>query len=217
MRRWLIAGGIKPDEEVRLVVLPPSQLASCLKAGLIDGFCAGEPWNSVAIAAEAGWCPATSADLDPWHPEKILLLHGVVARSRPDEHAALIRALDQACAFCDAPGNRPAVAEILRRSGYFSRALDVLERSLVGPFDTGRGEACAANGFHIFHRGDSNRPSHADGRRLVSEFLAHGLLPPGVTGTAHSVLNAGWRDDLYDKSLAAITAESTARSPSINP
>ena len=54
LRYWLAAAGIDPDRDVRLVVIPPPFLADALRAGQIDGFCVGEPWNSVAVDAGVG-------------------------------------------------------------------------------------------------------------------------------------------------------------------
>src|SRR5688572_11513837 len=45
LRYWLAAGGIHPDQDVNLVVIPPSQMVAQLSSGRIDGFCAGEPWG----------------------------------------------------------------------------------------------------------------------------------------------------------------------------
>ena len=36
-----------------------------LAAGTIDGYCAGEPWNTLAVREGAGWCPAWSAAQAP--------------------------------------------------------------------------------------------------------------------------------------------------------
>jgi NitT/TauT family transport system ATP-binding protein len=57
LRFWMAAGGVDPDEDVRLVVLPPPYMAASLGEGQVDGFCAGAPWNSVAVAsASASSC-----------------------------------------------------------------------------------------------------------------------------------------------------------------
>ena len=50
LRYWLAACGIDPDRDVRLVVLPPPLLVDALREGQIDGFCVGEPWNSLAVS-----------------------------------------------------------------------------------------------------------------------------------------------------------------------
>lgn len=51
LRYWFAAGGIDPDRDVRLVVIPPPLLVDALRAGQVDGYCVGEPWNSLAVAA----------------------------------------------------------------------------------------------------------------------------------------------------------------------
>ena len=58
LRRWLRGGGIDPDRDLRILPLPPTQVAGSLKAGLIDGFCVGEPWNSQAVEEGTGWVVA---------------------------------------------------------------------------------------------------------------------------------------------------------------
>ena len=97
--RWLRSAGLDPQRHVRVMVLPPTQMASSLKAGLIDGYCVGEPWNSVAVAESSGWVVATSAELAPRHPEKVLLAGPSLMNERAAEHAGLIRALHEACAI----------------------------------------------------------------------------------------------------------------------
>ena len=49
LRQWLVSGGINPDRDVRIVIVPPPQMYINLKAGHLDGYCVGEPWNSVAV------------------------------------------------------------------------------------------------------------------------------------------------------------------------
>ena len=51
LRRWLLSGGIDPDKEILIVVLPPEQMLGSLQNGHIEGFCCGEPWNSAAVTA----------------------------------------------------------------------------------------------------------------------------------------------------------------------
>ena len=54
LRFWMAAGGIDPDEDVRLVVLPPPYMVDSLANGQVDGFCVGAPWNSVAVESGVG-------------------------------------------------------------------------------------------------------------------------------------------------------------------
>ena len=54
LRDWLGAAAINPDKDVRIITLPPRQMNGCMAAGYIDGFCAGEPWSSVAAVSGDG-------------------------------------------------------------------------------------------------------------------------------------------------------------------
>src|SRR5260221_224956 len=101
LRGWLAGSGINPDRDVRIVVVPPPQMVANLKAGHLDGFCVGEPWNSVAVQARAGWCAAASAELAPGHPEKVLMTRRDFAEKHAEEHAALLASLLESCEFCD--------------------------------------------------------------------------------------------------------------------
>ena len=71
--QWLRRHGISCPADVEIIFLPPPLMPRHLKAGHIDGYCVGEPWNSESILAGTGWCPATSSDLSHGHPEKVLL------------------------------------------------------------------------------------------------------------------------------------------------
>ncbi|MFX5793419.1 ABC transporter substrate-binding protein, partial [Acinetobacter baumannii] len=63
LRAYLAAGGIDPDRDVQLVVIPPSLMVGSLEKGLIDGFCVSSPWKSVAVEAKVGRIVAAGASL----------------------------------------------------------------------------------------------------------------------------------------------------------
>ncbi|RBP47647.1 NitT/TauT family transport system ATP-binding protein [Roseimicrobium gellanilyticum] len=212
LRRWLQSGGINPDRDVRLVVLPPTQMAGSLAAGLIDGYCVGEPWNSAAVARGIGWCPATSEDLMPGHPEKVLLTTEDYAHDHPAEIRSVIRALYEACQFCDRMDNRARVVEILIGSGHVRADRDVLKLSLIGPFDDGTSRRRAAENFHIFHRGDANAPSRAKAEWLLGEFITHGLIAPEAREHAREEVLRCCSPELFHDALTS--PASTTRSKS---
>ena len=214
LRRWLKSGGIDPDKDVRLVVLPPTQMVGSLMAGLIDGYCVGEPWNSVAIEQGIGWCPAISEDLAPNHPEKILLTTEEFAQDRPVEMRALISALYEACKFCDEMANRAQVVSLLMDGGHLQAARAALRASLIGPFDTGMGLKRDAEGFHIFHRNDSNTPSAQKSQWIATEFAEHGIIPKWKLTEALQMASECWREDIFRQ---AIETTRTKRNPQKTP
>jgi len=192
LRQWLIAGGIDVEKDVRIVVLPPTQMVGNLEAGLIDGGCVGEPWNSAAIARGTGFIAATSEQLAPGHPEKVFLTTEKFIDRHPDEVAAIIAALGEACAFCDEIDHRTEVANILHRSGYFAVGEDILKRSLVGPLDLGTGKTSDVSSFYVFQKRDANQPTQQRGQWLLKQFITHGLISSAETAEATAALAACW-------------------------
>lgn len=194
LRDWLLAVGLQPDRDVRTVVVPPAQMFRNLVAGTIDGYCAGEPWNSLAVREGAGWCPAWSAAQAPGHVEKVLMVTARFAQQRAAEHAALVAALAEACAWCDEPQNRERLAEMLAGSSYLNLPARVISPTLLGLFDCGQGRTENIPDFHVFHRGDANVPSAAKAAALQHDLVVAGLLPPSVPAGVHARL---FREDLY--------------------
>jgi ABC-type nitrate/sulfonate/bicarbonate transport system substrate-binding protein len=217
LRHWLKQGGTNPDRDVRMVVLPPTQMPGALHAGLIDGYCVGEPWNSVSIANGAGWSPGSSEDLAPGHPEKVLLTTEHFADSHPSALSAVIRALYEACAFCDEPKNRPKVIDVLVESGYMRAERNILKQSLTGPFDNGAGERRSVEHFHIFHRNKANVPSLDKAEWLVNASVENGLIAPVDVSAARRAMSECWRPDLFHQAInpprAAVTRRTTKRQP----
>ncbi|MEZ5386924.1 MAG: CmpA/NrtA family ABC transporter substrate-binding protein [Prosthecobacter sp.] len=223
LRQWLAAGGIDVVKDVRIVALPPTQMASSLAEGLIDGYCVGEPWNSVAVELGTGWIAATSEQLAPGHPEKVLLTTEKFIEGHYDEVKAIIEALKESCEFCDARENRPEVAKLLAESGYFAGIERTLARSLVGPFELGTENKTAnkvdASNIHIFHRREANVPFSDRGRWLLDQFITHGLLQPPQFAAAAAALRDAWTAELSlpkAKSTAPKTAKSKKRPQSVH-
>lgn len=156
LRNWLRSAGLDPDRDARYIVLPPPLVGEHLRGGQIDGFCAGEPWNSLAALQGDGWVVATSGTLAPRHPEKVLLVRNELLDRRDEGYDALRAAVVDACRFCDKPESRDTVVDILHARGVFPKDRAVLANSLIGPFQTGTGALSEPGPFTIFHRGQAN-------------------------------------------------------------
>lgn len=200
LRRWLASGGIDPDRDVRITVVPSPIIYHGLLDGYLDGYCVAEPWNSVAVEQNAGWIVATASELEPAQPEKVLLVLEDFAESRPDEHLAMVAALAEASIFCEAPGHRAELVQILSHSRYLDVPAALLERSLVGTILSGGGTR-EVDDFITFHRGGANVPDRSKGRRIFQEVRQQPAarqcraLRPDVIGRI-------FREDLYQRALA---------------
>jgi ABC-type nitrate/sulfonate/bicarbonate transport system substrate-binding protein len=177
LRQWLMSGGILPDRDVRIVVVPPPQMVANLQAGHLDGFCVGEPWNSVAVQSRAGWCVATSAELAPEHPEKVLMVRRDFAEEHAEQHLALIAALLEACAFCDGAENRDQVVSLLAGRDYLNTSVEALRRGFSGDFDFGHNQRRTVRDFSVFHRNDANEPSGKKAAWVLELIRASGQCP----------------------------------------
>jgi ABC-type nitrate/sulfonate/bicarbonate transport system substrate-binding protein len=157
MREWLRSAGLDPDRDVRITVLPPPLVAENMRAGQIDGFCAGEPWNSAAALSGEGWVIATSATLAPGHVEKVFTLRNDSKARQPEACAALRTALIDACRYCDQPENRDEIVDLLAERNIFPLTREVLRNSLVGPFHNGIETLESRRSFISFYRDGANR------------------------------------------------------------
>jgi ABC-type nitrate/sulfonate/bicarbonate transport system substrate-binding protein len=156
---WLRLGGLTPLRTVRIIKVAPSEMFPMLKLGYLDGYCVGEPWTTVAVQSGVGRCVATSAQLAPLHPEKILLVREDFAERRADEHERMVAALIEACAFCDKEENRAQLCEILAQPDYVNAPMDCLQSGLMGPFDPDESEVHSLRGLNIFQSYRANDPT----------------------------------------------------------
>jgi nitrate/nitrite transport system substrate-binding protein len=152
LRSWLSSGGLDPDRDVRLTVVPPPHTVAHLSGGVIDGYCVGEPWNQRAVALGIGRVALTGLDVWEGMPEKVLGTTEAWAAKNPGTLKALIKALIEACLWLDEPANRPEAARILSSPRYLNTPAEVIARTLERP------------GFHVFQKDFANFPwrSHAD-------------------------------------------------------
>ena len=203
LRAWLREGGINPDRDVRIVVVPPAQMFRNLAAGTIDGYCAGEPWNSLAVRERIGWCPTWSAAQQPGHVEKVLMVTERFADTRADEHAALIAALVEACAWCDEPANREPLAHLLARTGYINQSAHIISPALTGAFKCGHDRCENVPNFHVFYADQANLPSAAKALAVQQDLIEAALLPAGAVTALLPVRL--FREDIFNHALRTHT------------
>lgn len=127
---WLAGGGIDPLNDVEIVYYPPQQMPQRLRDGIIDGFCVGEPWGSIACepvtagASPLGIMIATGPMLWANKSEKMLAVSEHWAECHPDQHLALITALMEAGIWLDASAeNRHTAARWLSEPRWIGQSL----------------------------------------------------------------------------------------------
>ncbi|HEY9824158.1 MAG TPA: ABC transporter substrate-binding protein, partial [Stenomitos sp.] len=155
LRYWLAAGNIDPDRDVILKTIPPAQMVADLRAGTIDGFCVGDPWNLRAELDGVGTVMATDLEVWPNHPGKVLGVREDWANAYPNTHIALVKALLDACRYCNDPANSDEVCNILAQREYVGMSAQYIQ--LNRP-DT----STVKYSHHLFFGEGANRPSRTE-------------------------------------------------------
>src|SRR5258708_27063484 len=106
----MAAGGVDPDEDVRLVVLPPPYMVDSLANGHVDAFCVGAPWNSVAVDLGIGHILHFVSDILVRAVEKVLAVRQDWVEKNPQVLAGLGRAPVRASEVIEQPQNPPQAA-----------------------------------------------------------------------------------------------------------
>ncbi|WP_324281987.1 nitrate ABC transporter ATP-binding protein [Cyanobacterium aponinum UTEX 3221] len=176
LRYWLASGGIDPDNDVNLTVIPPPQMIASLKAGNIDGYCVGEPWNSEAVLQDVGYVIATDLDIWASHPEKVLGVREDWAQAYPQTHLALIKALMEACAYCDDRRNREEIVEILARPEYVGVEQKYIRPGFVDPYNYGTKTEPLLR-FNQFHVDRANCPGRVEALWILTQLARWGYTP----------------------------------------
>ena len=201
---WLASQGIHPLEDVRTLVVPPSQMVAHLRAGRIDGFCAGEPWGAQAIADKKGFTLATSQSIWPDHPEKVLGCTQAFVDAYPNTARALVMAVLEASRFIDlSDDNRRSTAQLISADDYLDAPLSVIQPRLLGQYEDGNGHAWLdAHRLRFFDGGQVNMPYLSDGLWFMTQFRRWGLLreDPDYFAVARQVQQL----KLYQEAAAAL-------------
>lgn len=168
LRDWMASADIDPDRDVKLVVLPPPQMVDNMRLAHIDGFCVGEPWNTVAIQQGIGQSVVLGCEYWPRRMEKVLAITQDWADQYPLTHAALLRALYKACAWLDT--HRADAAELVHGHSLLPLDRDIIAPGLTGQFCCAKGgNITALPDLVVFHRHQANRPVPAQGEAILTQ------------------------------------------------
>ena len=181
LRGWLSGQGVDPDQDVRIVVIPPPRMVERMRAGEIDGFCVGAPWNAVAEAEGLGRIQVTASQLMPGGPDKVLGVPATLAEQRPDDLRACLRAVIRGAAWADDPENRDDLIAILAHPDRVDAAPAAIVRALESEI--------------VFHRDGASLPRREDGLWIAAQMVRCGQLDAGADFDA--LVTRVYRPDLY--------------------
>jgi nitrate/nitrite transport system substrate-binding protein len=176
---WLAAHGVDPLRDASTIVVPPPQMVKNVQAGHVDAFCVGEPWNHCGIVAGASVHVASSQEIWPDHPEKVLGTTREFVERYPNTTRAMMMALLETSRWIDAsPANRVRMAETVAAARYVDVPVEHIVDRILGRYQDGLGRTWNDPAPMKFHAdGEVNFPWLSDGMWFLTQFKRWGLLP----------------------------------------
>jgi nitrate/nitrite transport system substrate-binding protein len=201
-RYFLGAGGINPDKDVTLIVIPPPQMVANMKIGKMDGFCVGEPWNARLIADGIGYTALNTQDIWKDHPEKVCAFLAEFAEKNPKSVKAVLKALHEASLWLDHLENRPEQAEIVSRPTYINCPKEIILGRLLGEYDFGDGRKKKDTHYMIYHDRNCNYPQPKYAVWWLTQFRRWGMVSsaPDYNRVTKEVM----RPDIYEEAMKEI-------------
>ena len=170
-----------------------------MRAGRLDGFCAGEPWNVRAIEEELGFTAVLGEEIWPDHPEKVLAFTEDFSEAHPNSVKAALKALHEASLWCDEESHREELAAILEQPQYLACSPKSIKSRLGSTVDCGNGRLVQNLRGLTFSRRECNYPQPKFAVWWLSQFRRWAMLPsaPDYLGVAARVM----RPDFYEAAM----------------
>jgi len=121
LHNWLQDNGIEPGRDLKLIPLPPTRMLETLSDGAIDGYCVGEPWNSLAELHNVGRVVASGHQLWPGAIEKVFGVTADWAARYPQSHRTLLQCLRRACQWLGDDQHQGQMRELLAKPQYLGK------------------------------------------------------------------------------------------------
>jgi nitrate/nitrite transport system substrate-binding protein len=188
---WLAAHGIDPFRDAQVITMPPPQMVANLRAGHMDGFCAGEPWGHKAVVDGVGVTAATTQQIWPDHPGKVLGATRAFVRQNPNTCRALIAAVLDAGKWIDASAaNKEKMVEVIAAAQYLNTDPALIAPRILGHYQNGLGKRWEdGRSLKFYSEGAVNFPYLSDGMWFMTQHRRWGLLKdePDYLGVAGAV------------------------------
>jgi nitrate/nitrite transport system substrate-binding protein len=213
---WLASHGVDPFNDAKVVTVAPRQMAAQMRSGKLDAFCVGEPWNHRALIDGIGISAATSQQVWPDHPEKVLGSSAAFVDQHPSTSRAVIMAVLEASRWIDAsPQNRQRAAETIAGAAFVDTCVDAISQRMQGRYQDGLGRSWHdPNAMQFFADGRVNYPYLSDGMWFLTQHKRWGLLAqhPDYLNVAKAVNRTRLYDQAASQLGVAVPASAMRRS-----
>ena len=139
LRYYLASGGLNPDTDVAIQIVPPPDSVAQMSAGQIDAFLMPDNFGQRAVFEGIGFIHMLTKDLWDGHPCCAFAASQQWIDAHPNTFRAVNKAIIDAAAHADAAENRTEIATVLSERRYLNQPESVLQAVMTGNFDDGTG------------------------------------------------------------------------------
>ena len=139
LRYFLAEGGVHPDKDVQIRIVPPPEMVANLKAGNVDGYLGPDPFNQRAVYENVGFLFMLSREIWDRHPCCAFTVTKDFATQYPNTFHAMWKAIVDATHYASDPSHRKEIAAAIAPTNYLNQPVIVLEQVLTGTYADGLG------------------------------------------------------------------------------
>jgi len=206
LRYWLAANGVDPDKDVSTIVVPPPQMVANMKAGNMEAFCVGAPWNARLIAQESGYSALVTGEIWKDHPEKAFSLRADWVDKNPKAAKAMLMAVLEAQMWCDKPENHVELCKIIGADKWLKVPSEEILGRTQGKIDYGDGRVVDNPDICMkFWRDSASYPFKSHDLWFLTENIRWGYIDASTDTKA--LVDQVNREDLWQEAAKAIGQE----------
>jgi nitrate/nitrite transport system substrate-binding protein len=197
LRYWLAANGVDPNKDLSVIPIPPPQMVANMKAGTMEMFCVGEPWNNQLVNNKIGTIATTTGEIWADHPEKAFAMRGSWVDKNPKAAQALTAAIIEAQQWCDKAENKAEMVKIVSDAKWFKVPPADILGPLQGTVNYGDGRPEVKNFAHAmkFWANNASYPYQSHDLWFLTENIRWGNIP-ATTDTKAMVKKVN-REDIW--------------------
>lgn len=139
LRYYLAEGGVDPDQDVKIRVVPPPEMVANLRAGNVDGYLAPDPFNQRAVHENVGFIFKLTREIWPGHPCCAFAASREFATTMPNTFKAVFKAIVDATHYASKMENREDIAAAISPRNYLNQPEIVVRQVLTGQYPDGLG------------------------------------------------------------------------------
>ncbi len=176
LRYYLAEGGVDPDKDVEIRVVPPPEMVANLKAGNVDAYLAPDPFNQRAVYEKCGYLFKLTKELWQGHPCCAFAISQEFATTNPNTYKALFKSIVDATYYSSEAANRKEIAKAIAPKNYLNQPVTVIEQVLTGKYLDGLGGL-----QNVPDRIDFDpMPWQSMGKWILSQMVRWGQIGPEV-------------------------------------